>query len=60
MTYIHTSSNIYDSAKIGKDCSIGAGSVVTKNIEENVMVMGLNALPLKELVGFKNRMRSTN
>jgi len=46
--------------KIGNNLSIGIGSVVTRNIEENVMVMGLNALPLKELVGFKNRMRSTN
>jgi len=45
MTYIHTSSNIYDSAKIGKDCSLGAGSVVTKNIEENKIVYGNPARP---------------
>jgi UDP-2-acetamido-3-amino-2,3-dideoxy-glucuronate N-acetyltransferase len=32
MTYIHPSSNIYDSAKIGEDCSIGAFVEIGKNV----------------------------
>lgn len=58
--WIGPNCSIINKAKIGNHVTVGIGSVVTKNIEDNFKVMGLNALPLKELVGFKKRMRSKN
>ena len=42
---------ILPGVSIGNGCVIAAGSVVTKDIKENTIVMGIPAKPYKELIG---------
>ncbi len=35
--------------KVGKNCRVGAGSVVTKNIEDNSVVYGAPARKIREI-----------
>ena len=47
---IHKSSVIHPKATLGKNVKIGGGSGVVKNIEDNSVVMGYPAIPLKEFI----------
>ena len=44
---------IKDGISIGNNCTVGIGAIVTKDIESDITVMGLEALKLKSLVKFK-------
>jgi acetyltransferase-like isoleucine patch superfamily enzyme len=46
---IGANSTILPDVKIGKNVVIGAGSVVTKNIPDNCMALGVPAKIIKEL-----------
>jgi acetyltransferase-like isoleucine patch superfamily enzyme len=46
---IGTGTIILPDIKIGKNVIIGAGSVITKNVPDNVMVVGVPAKIVKEL-----------
>lgn len=50
---IGANSTILPDVKIGKNVIIGAGSVVTKNIPDNYMALGVPAKIIKELNPFK-------
>lgn len=45
-------SNHYGGVKIGNNCIIGSGSVVTKNVPDNTIVAGNPARIIKENVTF--------
>lgn len=51
--FIGANCSIKESIQIGDKCTIGIGAVVTKNIEDNIAVMGLEAIKLKNLAKFK-------
>ncbi len=53
-SHLWANSIIKDGITIGSKCTIGIGAVVTKNVEDNITVMGLEAVKLKNLVKFKN------
>lgn len=48
-TFIGTNSVVLPNVKIGKNVIIGAGSVVTKDIPDNCMALGIPAKVMKEL-----------
>lgn len=52
-TQLWANCTIKDGIKIGNSCIVGIGAVVTKNIQDNVTVIGLEALKLRNLVKFK-------
>jgi len=47
-TFIGTGTSILPGISIGSNVVVGAGSVVTKNIEDNCLVMGVPAIKVKE------------
>ncbi len=51
--FIGANCSIKESIQIGDNCTVGIGAVVTKNIEDNIAVMGLEAIKLKNLAKFK-------
>lgn len=51
--FIGANCSIKESIQIGHNCTVGIGAVVTKNIEDNITVMGLEAIKLKSLGRFK-------
>ena len=53
--WIGPNCSIINQVNIGDNVTVGIGSVITKSIEDKVKVMGLNALPLKELLRAKKR-----
>lgn len=48
-SFIGTNATVLPNLKIGKNVIIGAGSVVTKDIPDNVMAVGIPAKMIKEL-----------
>lgn len=48
-TFIGTSATILPNLNIGKKAIIGAGAVVTKDVPDNVLVMGIPAKIIKEI-----------
>lgn len=46
-TYIGTNASIIPKIKIGKKCLIGAGAVVTKDIPDNTLAVGVPAKPIR-------------
>ncbi|MFA7090230.1 MAG: DapH/DapD/GlmU-related protein [Arcobacteraceae bacterium] len=52
--FIGANCSIKNGIKIGNNCTVGIGAIVTKDIADHVSVMGLEALPLRKLVKFKN------
>lgn len=53
--FIGANCSIKNGIKIGNNCTVGIGAIVTKDIADHVSVMGLEALPLRKLVKFKNK-----
>jgi UDP-3-O-[3-hydroxymyristoyl] glucosamine N-acyltransferase LpxD len=53
--WIAPNSSIIQKVKIGDNVTIGIGSIVTKNIESNKKIMGLESLELKPLIKVKKR-----
>jgi acetyltransferase EpsM len=47
-TYFGIGATVVDGIKIGAHCIIGAGAVVTKDVPDNVLVMGVPAKIIKE------------
>ena len=47
-TFIGTNSTILPNIKIGKNVVVGAGSVVTKDISDNAVAVGIPAKVIKE------------
>ena len=43
---------IMDGVSISKGSYIGAGAVVTNDIPENVLAVGVHAKPVREMTGF--------
>lgn len=52
-SFIGTNSTILPNVKIGKNVIIGAGSVVTKDIPDNSLALGIPAKVIKELEALK-------
>ena len=52
-TFIGTNSTVLPGVKIGKNVIVGAGSVVTKDISDNCMALGIPAKVIKELEPLK-------
>jgi sugar O-acyltransferase (sialic acid O-acetyltransferase NeuD family) len=48
-TFLGTNSTVLPNVSIGNNVIVGAGSVVTKNIPDNCLVMGIPAKVIKEL-----------
>ena len=55
--WVGPNSSIIQKVKIGDYVTIGIGSIITYNIENNKKVMGLNALELRKLVKLKKRIK---
>lgn len=51
--FIGANCSIKESIIIGDNCTVGIGAVVIKNIDDNITVMGLEALNLRSLAKFK-------
>jgi acetyltransferase-like isoleucine patch superfamily enzyme len=49
LTFIGSNATLLPNISIGNNVTIGAGSVVTKNIPDNCLVMGIPAKVIKEL-----------
>jgi acetyltransferase-like isoleucine patch superfamily enzyme len=49
MSFIGSNATLLPNICIGNNVTIGAGSVVTKNIPDNCLVMGIPAKVIKEL-----------
>lgn len=52
-SFIGTNSVVLPNVKIGKNVTIGAGSVVTKDVPDNCMILGIPAKIVKELEPLK-------
>ena len=53
--WIGPNSSIIQKVNIGDNSTIGIGAIITKNIEKNTKIMGLNSIDLKSLVRLKRR-----
>ena len=49
---VGTNATILPNIVIGKNVYIGAGAVVTKNVEDNTVVAGIPAKPMREFKPF--------
>lgn len=58
--WIGPNSSIIQKIQIGDKVTIGIGAVVTKNIDNNGTIMGLESLKIKSLLRFKKRMEYFN
>ena len=58
--WIGPNCSIIQKIKIGNNCTIGIGAILTKDVEENSKIMGLNSIDLKSLVRFKKRIKYDN
>jgi acetyltransferase-like isoleucine patch superfamily enzyme len=54
-TFVGTCSIILPGVTIGKNCVIGAGSVVTHDIPDRMVVAGIPARPICSLDEYKNK-----
>lgn len=56
-TYIGTRTTILPGIKIGSNCIIGAGSVVTRDIPDNSVVVGVPARVVNTLEGYTEKIK---
>lgn len=57
-TFIGTGSTILPGVTIGKNCVIGAGSIVTKDVPDNTVVAGVPARPICSLDEYEQKCRA--